>query len=217
MKNVKQIKRASPIPFYGAAAVIALYALVFPLYRLVDYLILLAVGAAAVFGLRLVFKGTVETVELPAEPISTGDADIDALLREGEIAVAEMKKLHDAIAEPSVRSEIAAIIDVTDKIFKDVIDDPTDYRAVRRFADFYLPTTMKLLYAYERFGRGGATGESIDATLARIEDALRQIHASYEKQYDALFKNQALDIETDIMVLEALLKRDGLLASEFAV
>ena len=213
----KHIKHPSPIPLYGAAAAFVLYALIFPMYNWTHYSLIITAGLVVCVILRAIFPDRVEVIEVPASPVTTGDADIDALLREGEIAVAEMKKLHDAIAEQSVRSEIAAIIDVTDKIFKDVIDDPTDYRAVRRFADFYLPTTMKLLYAYERFGRGGATGESIDATLARIEEALRQIHASYEKQYDALFKNQALDIETDIMVLEALLKRDGLLASEFAV
>jgi len=215
MKKVK--RHPSAIPLYGAAAAFVLYALIFPMYNWTHYSLIITAGLVVCVILRAIFPDRVEVIEVPAESVTTGDADIDALLREGEIAVAEMKKLHDAIAEQSVRSEIAAIIDVTDKIFKDVIDDPTDYRAVRRFADFYLPTTMKLLYAYERFGRGGATGESIDATLARIEEALRQIHASYEKQYDALFKNQALDIETDIMVLEALLKRDGLLASEFAV
>lgn len=215
---MKHVRRPSPIPFYGSAVVIALYALIFPMYRIFDYSMMCIAGMAALIVLSMIFGPEIETIVLPVEPITTGDANIDALLREGETAVAEMKKLHDAIAEPSVRAEIVALIDITDKIFKDVIDDPTDYKAVRRFADFYLPTTMKLLYAYERFGRGGVTGgEHIDATLARIEDALQQIHASYEKQYDALFKNQALDIETDIMVLEALLKKDGLLGSEFAV
>jgi hypothetical protein len=209
---MKEIRHKSAVPYYGAAAVLILYALLFPLYRFGDYLLFLGAGCVVFFVLRKAFPGKTERVKIP---VTTGDADTDALLREGETAVIEMTKLLDTIKGKAVREKIYAIIEVTDKIFKNVIEDPTDYKQVRRFADFYLPTTMKLLHAYDRFGRSGTDGEHIDATLARIEDALDQIHASYLKQYDALFKNQALDIETDIIVLESMLKKEGLTGSDF--
>ena len=209
---MKEIRTRSAVPFYGTAAVFALYALFLPMYRLSDYCIFAAMGVVTFFVLRRFFPGTVEQV---LEPVSTGDADIDALLREGETAVAEMLRLAKAIEEGAVRERVVAIADVTDKIFKNVIEDPSDYKQVRRFADFFLPTTMKLLHAYDRFGRSGAVGDNADATRERIEDALKQIHTSYQKQYDALFANQALDIETDIMVLEAMLKKENLTQSDF--
>lgn len=207
-----EIRHKSVIPFYGSAAVWLLYALVFPLYRLPDFLIFLAVGLAVYFVLSKIFKGTVEHVKVP---VSTGDADIDNLLREGETAVEEMTRIRDAISERDIKVKIDSLIDVTDKIFKDVIEDRSDYRQIHRFASFYLPTTMKLLHAYERFGRAGATGDNIEGTLRRIDTALDQILESYKKQYDALFQNQALDIETDIEVLEQMLKKEGLSGSDF--
>ena len=207
-----EVRNKSVIPFYGTAAIWLLYALIFPLYRLPDYLIFLAVGLAAYFALAKVFPGTVEQVKVP---VTTGNEDIDSLLREGETAVSEMTRIRNAISERSVKLKINSLIDVTDKIFKDVLEDPGDYRQIRRFADFYLPTTMKLLHAYERFGSTGAAGEHIDGTLRRIDAALDQILDSYSRQYDALFQNQALDIETDITVLEQMLKKEGLTGSDF--
>lgn len=207
-----EIRHRSVIPFYGSAVVWLLYSLIFPLYRLPDFLIFLAAGLAAYFVLSKIFPGTVEQVQVPVE---TGNADIDSLLREGETAVREMARIRDAISERDIKQKIDSLIDITDKIFKDVLEDPSDYRQIRRFADFYLPTTMKLLHAYERFGRTGAGGENIEGTLRRIDLALDQILESYNRQYDALFQNQALDIETDIAVLEQMLKKEGLTGSDF--
>jgi 5-bromo-4-chloroindolyl phosphate hydrolysis protein len=147
--------------------------------------------------------------------VTTGDEKIDALLREGETAVAEMRRLQASIADAGVKTKLAALIEITDKIFKDVLDDPSDYRQIRRFADFYLPTAMKLLNAYDRFGKSGAAGENISQTLTRIDGALDMLAESYQKQFDALFQNQALDLETDIAVLETMLKKEGLIGTDF--
>ena len=71
---------------------------------------------------------------------------------------------------------------------------------------------MKLLNAYDRMS-GQGEGENVSATLDRIRDILDTTAAAYRKQYDALFANEALDIETDITVLESMLKREGLAGS----
>ena len=206
------VKHKSVVPYYGTAAALLLYALLLPLYRHFHYGIFIATGLAAFFVLSKLFPGTVEHIE---QPVTTGDADIDALLREGEIAVAEMTRIRGAVTEPDIKHKIDALIEVTDKIFKDVLEDNSDYRQIRRFAEFYLPTTMKLLHAYERFGSTGASGEHIDGTLQKIDAALDKIQDSYNRQYDALFRNQALDIETDITVLEQMLKKEGLSGPDF--
>ena len=38
---------------------------------------------------------------------------------------------------------------------------------------------------------------------------------AFKKQLDALFADEALDIETDITVMESLLKREGLRGNDF--
>lgn len=41
--------------------------------------------------------------------------------------------------------------------------------------DYYLPTTLKLLNAYDRMGAQGVSGENIDATMQRVESMMGTI------------------------------------------
>ncbi|SHI06000.1 5-bromo-4-chloroindolyl phosphate hydrolysis protein [Sporobacter termitidis DSM 10068] len=211
----REIRKKSPVPIYGFAGVWLLYCLFFPLLRLTDYVLLIvcAVGAYAI--LSLLFPGKTEYVKEPEKPVSTGNAEYDALLAEGRRAVEEMARLRGSIRNEEVCAKIGELMDVTQRIFKDLLEDHNDYRQIKRFADFYLPTTIKLINAYDRMGNIGAAGENITGTMRRIEDILDTTLAGYKKQLDALFANQALDIETDIVVLENMLKREGLTGKDF--
>jgi hypothetical protein len=76
--------------------------------------------------------------------------------------------------------------------------------------DYYLPTTLKILNAYDRMGAAGVSGENIDATKDKVEGMMDTICKAFDKQLDALFGEEALDISTDITVMENLLAREGL-------
>ena len=212
-----EIKKKSVIPVYGIAAVWALYCLIFPLYRTWHFIVLACSAVLAYVVLSILFPGKTEFIEIPVEPERSGDELIDALLAEGEKAVAEMNRLRDSIPGEDVRQKLDEIIFVIDKIFKKMLLEPGVYKQVKRFADFYLPTTVKLLHTYDRFGQSGASGENVSGTIGRIDTALDTILESYRKFFDSLFENQALDIETDIIVLENMLKKEGLLNSEFGI
>ena len=210
-----EVRKKSVAPVYGVAIVWTLYCLVFPLYRTWHFIILACLSVLSYIIMSAVFPGKTEHVEIPEEPARTGKEEIDELLTVGEGAVAEMRRLRDVIPGDALKNRLDDIIAVTDKIFKDLLEDPDDYRQVKRFADFYLPTTIKLLHAYDRFGSSGVEGENITGTLERIDTALDRILVSYEKFFDSLFENQALDIETDIRVLESLLNQEGLSGKGF--
>ena len=209
---MREVKKKSPIPIYGFAAVWLIYCLFFPLYRLFHFIILAVISVIAYFVLSKLFPGTVEYIE---EPKTTGMPDHDALLKEGEIAITEMKRLRDSIADPEIKAKTERIIELTDKIFKDLLEDPNDYKMIKRFSEYFLPTTIKLLNTYDRMSDINIYGENINATKQKITDILDTTITAYEKQYDALFANQALDIETDIIVLENMLKKEGLGGSDF--
>ena len=204
---MREVRKKSPIPIYGIAAVCLVYCLFFPLFRLFHFIILAVLCVAAYFVLSKVFPGTVEYVE---EPVTTGVPDHDALLEEGKTAVAEMKRINASITDAAVKAKVERLIELTEKIFADLIDDPNDYKMIKRFSNYFLPTTIKLLNAYDRMGVIDVNGENITATKQRITEILDTTITAYEKQYDALFANQALDIETDIIVLENMLKKEGL-------
>lgn len=215
IRTLREIRKKPVVPLYGFAAVWLIYCLFFPLYRLWHFILLLCIAFAAHMILSLIFPVKTEYVKEPEEPVSTGNEEIDKLLAEGTVAVNEMVRLRNSIKEEGVRKKIDEIIEVTEKIFKDVIDDPADYKQVKHFADFYLPTTIKLLNTYDRMGSLGSMGTNITGTMSRIESILDMTLEGYKKQFDALFANQALDIETDITVLKNLLKKEGLAEKDF--
>ena len=214
---MREVKIKSVVPIYGFGAVWLIYCLIFPVYKLWHFIVLVCVSAAVYAVLERIFPTKVEYIkeEKAPEPVSTGNPEIDALLREGERAVNEMKRLQGSIKSEQVREKIGKLITVTDKIFKDVIDDPADFTQIRRFADYFLPTTIKLLNAYDRMADIGADGNNIAGSMTKIEDILDTTLQAYNKQLDALFLNQALDIETDITVLESMLKKEGLSGKDF--
>jgi len=210
-----EIKKKSIVPVYGVAVAWVLYCTFFPLYRTWHFIALACTVVLVYVALSTIFPGKTEHIEVPEEPERTGDEKIDALLAEGERAVSEMRSLRGAISDEAVRRKLDNIIDVTDKIFKKLLVEKNVYNQVKRFADFFLPTTIKLLHTYDRFGQSGALGENVSGTMERIDTALDTILDSYKKFFDSLFENQALDIETDILVLETMLKKEGLLNSDF--
>ena len=208
-------KEKSILPVYGVALVWVLYCMIFPLYKTWHFIVLACSGVLAYIILSAVFPGKIVRIELPEEPVRTGDDKIDALLTEGEEAVTEMRRLHGMIPGESVKSKIEEIIFVTDKIYKNLHDEPNGYKQTKRFSEFYLPTTIKLLQSYDTFSRSGTQGDNISGTMDRIDTALDTVLESYRKFFDSLFENKALDIETDISVLESMLKKEGLLKSDF--
>ena len=136
--------------------------------------------------------------------------DIDPIIQEGNRALSEMGRLYMSIKDPEVRQKINEIMRITDKITQDAIADPADIPQIRKFMNYYLPTTIKLLNAYDRMSAAGVEGENIDKSMKNINEMLDAAIAAYKKRLDALFENQALDIETDIEVMNTMLAREGL-------
>lgn len=212
-------KRASTVPFYAVAVLWLGYALVFPLYQLEHYAVLAVVSAVVFVGLQvLCSSGKVigapaqpktESVKPKAEP-STGNAELDKVQRDIHLAVSEMKRLDGAIEDPGISADIVRLEEVSEAILKAVRDDSKKLPQIRRFMDYYLPTTLKLLNSYDRMSAAGVSGENIDTALAKVEGIMRTIVAAFEKQLDSLYGSDALDISSDITVLETMMAREGL-------
>lgn len=209
------IKRRSAVPIYAAAGVWVLYALLFPLYKFSHFL-LVAVASAAVFAVMNAVCGTVEVTvpDKPVEEPSTGNAELDKMIKDGNAAIAEMKRLNESIRDEKISESIDRLEDVSRKIFEQVKADPSRLPQIRKFMDYYLPTTLKILGAYDRMGSQGVSGENIDSTMQRVEGMMGTITQAFEKQLDSLFGAEAMDISTDITVLENLMKREGLVSDE---
>ena len=113
-------------------------------------------------------------------------------------------------ASTGALADIDRLEDLSAKIFAQVKADPKKLPQIRKFMDYYLPTTLKLLNAYDRMGAQGVSGGNIGSTMQRVESMMSTIVAAFEKQLDMLFGSEAMDISTDITVLENMMKQEGL-------
>ena len=213
MATVKKIRR-SVAPFYGVAAVWVVYALAFDLYRPTHFIFAAVLSAGVYLLLRAVCKDEEYEVEIPdppkPEPASTGNPELDKIIRDGALAVEEMKRLDENIEDEKISQAIRKLEQTSQAIFQQVREAPEKLPQIRKFMDYYLPTTLKLLNAYDRMSSVGVGGENIDSTKERVEAIMDNIVAAFDKQLDGLFGAEALDVSADITVLETMLAREGL-------
>ena len=213
MATVKKIRR-SVAPFYGVAAVWVVYALAFDLYRPTHFIFAAVLSAGVYLLLRAMCKDEEYEVEIPdppkPQPASTGNPELDKMIRDGALAVEEMKRLDENIEDEKISQAIRELERTSQAIFQQVREAPEKLPQIRKFMDYYLPTTLKLLNAYDRMSSVGVGGENIDGTKERVEAIMDTIVAAFDKQLDGLFGAEALDVSADITVLETMLAREGL-------
>ena len=150
---------------------------------------------------------TEEGYRAPApEPEKTAEElqkDEDDILR-------EIRQVNDAIPDEVMSAKIHRIEEITAKILAYQKTYPERSSQLRSFLNYYLPTTLKILRAYAQLDAQGIEGENISAAKARIEGMMDQVVVGFEKQLDKLFRDDVLDISSDVQVLENMLKKDGL-------
>lgn len=120
----------------------------------------------------------------------------------------QIRELNDRIADEALSAKIDRIEQVSGRIFKAIEDAPAKKNAASTFLNYYLPTTLKLLENYAAFEEAGVSGENLSQAKSRIEATMDSIVAGFEHQLDELYRTDAMDIDSDIRVMETMLRRD---------
>ena len=119
-----------------------------------------------------------------------------------------LRHANDRIADPELSRKIDRLEQVSALIFKEVEEHPEKRERIHTFFDYYLPTTLKLLDAYAEFEETGVEGEHLREAKERIEQTMDAIVGGFEHQLDQLYSADAMDVVSDIKVMEAMLSRD---------
>ncbi len=154
-------------------------------------------------GALILKPGAAPKAETDPAPPDDGEDRYKAILR-------RIRKLNDDIPDETMSRRIDEIEDLTGRIFKAVQEKPEKEPQIKSFMSYYLPTTLKLLQSYADFERSGVRGENVESAKAEIERILDTLVDGFRKQLDKLFETEAMDISSDIDVLETMLRRDGL-------
>ena len=122
----------------------------------------------------------------------------------------ELRRVNDEIPDEEMTDKISRLEAVSTKIFEQAKADPDKLPQMRKFMDYYLPTSLKLLNTYAELDKQGIEGENISESKHRIEQTMDTLVKAFETQLDKLFASDALDVSTDIDVMENMLRADGL-------
>ena len=133
-------------------------------------------------------------------------ASSEAVGDEGTLAA--IRRANDRIDDSVLSAKIDRLEAITRQIFKVIQEEPAKKAKASTFLNYYLPTTQKLLDSYADFEETGVSGENLNQAKARIEETMDNIIAGFEHQLDDLYRDAAMDIDSDIRVMETMLKRD---------
>lgn len=208
---------------FGVTAV--LYGLLFPLYRIGDFILCGAVSfliakvvSIMSTGLDLTTHNKPRPGEKVVEPVAelplSGDAEADEVILKGQDMLHQIRAENDAIADEMLSGQMDELERLCVQIFTTVAEKPHKAGQTRKFMNYYLPTTLKMLASYRKMNERGVS--VADMTTARSETSrgMSMVLTACQKQLDNLYKDTMLDVSTDIDVLEQMLKRDGYAESE---
>ena len=120
----------------------------------------------------------------------------------------QIRELNDRIADEALSAKLDRLEQLSGRIFKLVEENEEKRAAASTFLNYYLPTTLKLMENYANFEEAGVSGENLSQAKAKIEKTMDSIVAGFEHQLDALYRTDAMDIASDIQVMETMLRRD---------
>lgn len=141
--------------------------------------------------------------------------ELEKAIAEGRAYIQQLRKANDDIPGEEISRKLDRLETVISKIFVCVERHPEKLSEIRKFMQYYLPITIKLVNAYKEFDSQAIQGENIKNSKAEIENTLDTIDLAFEKLLDSLYEDEAMEVSSDISVLNALFAQEGLTKKDF--
>ena len=160
--------------------------------------------------LQLAQRQQQAAMEAAAKPQSKHTPQVQEVLDRGDTYIAQIQACNDAIPGAVISQKISRIELLVQRIFDRAEAHPEIIPDLKKMMDYYLPMTVKLLKAYAEMDAQPVQGDTILNSKAEIEATLDTLNTAFEKLLDELFADTALDVSSDISVLNTLLAQEGL-------
>ena len=207
---MREVKIPSVIPIYALGGIWLIYALLFPMYRWSDFLIATVLSAVAYIVLSRIIPPKVELVEDKPEPIRTGDAAHDAQLQQWQTYRRELAALRGQIVDAGIGTKLDSILASSDQMSELLKTDAGKFRLIRTFSTYYFPTTISLMKRYEDYEDNANQGPNVTDAMGKIETAAGTIEQAFRDALDRLYRDETLDTEVEVEVMQQMLRKDGL-------
>ena len=144
------------------------------------------------------------------EPEEKLPPELQSVIYQGKRAIADIRRLNDEIPDERISAQIDLIERLTAQIFDCVRKNPKKLSQLRQFLNYYLPPTIKLMEQYVTLQNQSLKTENITEGMQKIEDLLDKVIIAFQRQLDALFEADVVDITADIRVMEQMMASEGL-------
>lgn len=149
-----------------------------------------------------------------AKKATERDPRVQEVLDRGNAFIAQIRECNDAIPGEEISGKISRMELIVQRIFQRAEAHPEIVPDLKKMMDYYLPMTVKLLGAYADMDAQPVQGETIAASKREIEATLDTLNRAFEKLLDELYREAAMDVSSDISVLNTLLAQEGLTEDE---
>lgn len=141
---------------------------------------------------------------------NTRESELNTMIAEGMECIRKLRVLNDNIPGEVISEKLYCLENLLKDIFDNVREHPEQMHRMHTMMDYYLPTTLKLVEAYEDFDKVSVPGDDIIAAKAEIERTLDIINQAFKELLNNLFQDAVFDATTDAQVLQTMLAREGL-------
>lgn len=138
------------------------------------------------------------------------DTELDAMIAEGQEYIRKLRDLNDNIPGEEISAKLFRLENLLKEIFEALREHGELLAGMRKFMNYYLPTTIKLVEAYEEFDTRGVKSREVTEAKAEIEKTLDSINSAFEELLGRMFRTAAFDAAADAQVLQTMLAKDGL-------
>lgn len=143
-------------------------------------------------------------------------SEVQSILNEGESYLTMVRKANAQIPGDEMTDKLMKLEDIMNRIFDQVRKEPKSAQNLRKFMNYYLPTTQKLLEAYVELDKQQDDIANVANTKREVEDAMDTINEAFENLLDSLFEEVAWDVSSDISAMRAMMAQDGLTPDDIA-
>lgn len=155
-------------------------------------------------------KGNASAETKTVSGTESADAELNAMITEGQECIRKLRDMNDSIPGEEISAKLFRLENLLKEIFEGLKDHREQRHQMKKFMNYYLPTTLKLVEAYKEFDEMEAQSQEIIEAKQEIEKTLDTINCAFEELLARMYRDTAFDVTTDAQVLTTMLVKEGL-------
>lgn len=123
------------------------------------------------------------------------------LLDNGYENYEKISKLRNQLTKPEIKAKCTLIVNQIAKILKYLEKHPNKIGQNKKFFTYYLEAILKIINSYNDISTQNVHTKEIEEVMDKTETSLTLINKSLEEQFSKMLQNDALDLDTEIDLL----------------